>query len=48
MASSDANADATAEIDGEEDSEEDPEFLGAGPEEALEKNSSAEEAFSTD
>jgi hypothetical protein len=47
MASSDSNTDVAEDAElREDDSEEEPEFLGAGPEEALEKNSSAEEAFS--
>lgn len=46
MASSDSNADVTADIEAEGDDESnDAEFLGPGPEESLEMNSSAEETF---
>ncbi|WP_168215837.1 hypothetical protein [Halorussus ruber] len=50
MASSDANADVSDEAEGvaDDDSEEEREFLGAGPEEGLKKNSSADEAFSSE
>jgi hypothetical protein len=48
MGSSDSKADEVGDTEAEDEgrSGEVPEFLGAGPEKALEKNSSAEEAVS--
>lgn len=48
MASSDSTADVDAEPEDDEstESDEETEFLGPGPEESLEMNPSAEEAFS--
>lgn len=50
MASSDSNADVADDIEATENAESDDEteFLGPGPEESLEMNSSAEETFSTE
>lgn len=48
MASSDSKTDEVADVEAEEDakSDDETEFLGPGPEESLEMNSSAENAFS--